>query len=270
MRVLAWNTSWNCGPDKIERQVDAVDALEVDVAFFSEWSPLPTRTTTSGKTIANNHHVRTAELDRVGLTHHVHDHASDYADRTDGVWTRQHWGVLGASRKPIRKVPTDNPTFAPGSWLEVESESSDLRLVGVRLPAWDGSDMSLRREFWQWMIEQFGRLRDTPTIALGDFNTETSYPSTRAARSHGADLLQSLTDDLGWTDVASATGQATPTFTRKNGRASRIDYAFASPALSTTPTAFAAPTTVGAHHLVGEKALSPLADHTPIIVEFEV
>lgn len=80
------------------------------------------------------------------------------------------------------------------------------------------------------MLEQFGRLSDTPTISLGDFNAETSYRSRRVARQHGADLMQSLTAELSWNDVAVATGQASPTYARNNGRTARPE----SPTCSTS------------------------------------
>lgn len=203
----------------------------------------------------------------MGFSQQVHEHASDYAGRTDGELARQHWGILAASRQPIRKIPTDNPMFAPGTWLEIQHEASGLTLVSVRMPAWEGPQAHLRRDLWEWMLEQFGRLCATPAIVLGDFNTETAYRTERTARVHGADLMGTLTSDRSWTDVAVNAGHATPTFARKDGRTARIDYGFASPAIASATLGFSAPMTVGQHHLVGEKSSSPLSDHTPVVID---
>lgn len=264
-----WNTSWNCSAERIARQNEAVRELAPDVAFFSEWSPVGERTTSGGKTIRNSHHLRSEGLSDIGLVHQVHEHVSGYADRTDGEWARLHWGILAASTSPIRKAPTDNPNFAPGTWLEVHHDHSGLTLVSVRMPAWEGPEVDRRRDLWTWMLEQFDRLRSTPAVVMGDFNTETSYRSQRTARLHGADLMHSLTAELSWSDIAAATGHASPTYASNTGRTARLDYAFASPALADRTLGFAAPTTVGAHHLVGKKASSPLSDHTPVIVDME-
>lgn len=267
MRVLAWNTSWNCGAERIARQNQAVREMAPDVAFFSEWSPRPSRTTSTGKAIRHSHHLRDEGLHEIGLVHQAHEHASDYEGRADGSWASLHWGILASSNTPISKAPVDNPTFAPGTWLEVQHEQSGLTLVSVRVPAWEGRRTALRRELWTWMLEQFERLRDTPALVLGDFNTEAAYGSVRDEQTHGADLLGSVTDSLSWTDLAACNGAAEPTFARKDGRTARIDYAFASPALPSAAIEFSAPTTIGRHHLVGERESAPLSDHTPVVLD---
>ena len=56
MRVLAWNIG-RPSPTTLRRQVDAVMALDPDVAFFSEWSPLQFRRNSAGVQTANTCHA---------------------------------------------------------------------------------------------------------------------------------------------------------------------------------------------------------------------
>jgi endonuclease/exonuclease/phosphatase family metal-dependent hydrolase len=275
MRVMSWNTNWNVSLATLAEQTDAVAELAPDVAFFSEWSPEPTRTSTSGKPIASNGHLRAPSLREIGLTHQCHEHASNYGARPER-WARLHWGILAASSEPIHKAPLDNPTFAPGSWLEVVHEPTDLVVVGVRVPAWEGSTVHLRRDLWRWMSEQFDRLADRPAIVLGDFNTEMQYPTERATLRHGGDLLRSLTRKRGWRDTFDVNPlREVSTVVRNNGRSARLDYAFASPVLAEAITTAAAPTRVGRHILAGSprdaagNKVRRLSDHSPVVVDLD-
>lgn len=165
------------------------------------------------------------------------------------------------------------PLSDPGSWLEVTHEESGLTLVGVRMQAWEGKDIHRRREFWEWMIEQFQRLESTPTIVLGDFNTEMSYGSPAKAKRFGGDLLRSLTREHGWRDPYDATRKGKqPTFWQ-NHASRRLDYAFVSPVFAGTIDAVDAPTQVGdlvtsgpSRNESGERR-GRLADHAPLVVD---
>lgn len=275
MRVMSWNTNWNISLATLADQTDAVAQLAPDVAFFSEWSPLPARTTTSGRRLNSNGHLRAPSLREIGLSHQSHDHASTYASRS-GHWASLYWGVLAASREPIRKVAIDNPTFAPGTWLEIVHEPTGLVLVGVRVPAWEGRHAHLRRELWEWMIEQFDRLADQPALVLGDFNTEMDYRTERTKLRHGGDLLRTLTRERGWSDAFDVTRtRKVHTIVRNNGRSARLDYAFASPMLKAGVAAASAPTRIGPHILAGAprdaagEKVRRLSDHTPVVVDLK-
>ncbi len=271
MRIVAWNSGWNVSAGVVRSQTAAVAALDADVAFFSEWSPLRDRVTSAGTARSSSGHLRGGELAEVGLCHQRQEHVSDRAG--DGrQWSGAYWGILAASRTPIAKTPLTPPLHAPGSWLEVTHEDTGLALVGVRMPAWEGNQMHRRRELWEWMIEQFQRLESTPAIVMGDFNTEMTYGSPSKAQRYGGDLLRSLTREHGWRDPYDATRSAKqPTFWHRSSR--RIDYALVSPAFAGTIDAVDAPTEVGdlvvsgpARTERGERR-GRLADHAPLVVD---
>lgn len=278
MRILAWNTTWNISEETVEKQTAAVAALGVDVAFFSEWSPSPTRDIGGGKKRRSAGHIRGGTLATVGLKHQCQEHVSDRLP--DGqAWSKLYWGVLAASRTPISKVEIDPPLYAPGTWLEIRHEHTNLTIVGVRVPAWSSRDLQpLRRSYWQWMLEQFDRLQRTPAIVLGDFNTETTHrPGSAQQKRQGADLLLSLTTERGWRDaVKESAGRSVPTYIRNNGRASRVDYAFISPGFTDRVQEATSPDSVDEQILLRspgsrktDKA-SGLSDHAPVMVDIEM
>lgn len=277
MRILAWNTTWNISEHTVEAQTSAVDALGADLAFFSEWSPSPTREIGGGRQRRSSGHTRGEKLESVGLKYQCHEHVLDrLCDGQD--WSKLYWGILGASRAPIRKVDVDPPLYAPGTWLEIVREDAGLTFVGLRVPAWSSREQqSLRRSYWLWMLEQFDRLQRTPSIVLGDFNTETTHkPGSARERRQGADLLKSLTTTRGWRDaVRESEGRSAPTYTRNNGRSIRVDYAFISPAFEGTLLGAHSPGSVGEHALMRRPASAAsegstgLSDHAPVVVDFE-
>ena len=179
---------------------------------------------------------------------------------------------MRASREPITKTVLLPPLHAPGSWLEVTHERSGLTLVGLRMPAWEGRSIYRRRELWEWMFEQFGRLASTPAVVMGDFNTEMHYPSESRAQTYGGDLLRSLTREHGWRDPYDATRTTKqPTFWHRSSR--RIDYALVSPAFDGSIDAIDAPTEVGDLVTSGPSRTEDgeprgrLADHAPLVIE---
>ncbi|MCC5953689.1 MAG: endonuclease/exonuclease/phosphatase family protein [Acidimicrobiia bacterium] len=275
MRVMAWNTNWNVSKSIVERQTAAVVDLAPDVAFFSEWSPSPTRTTSSGVVRTSWSHLRGPTLAEKGFVHQCHQHALDYAD-DERDWRNPFWGVLGVSREPIVKVNTEPPLFAPGIWLEVTHPSTGLTLVGARLTAWQekGRNKGLRRAAWSWMAEQFDRLAEVPAVVLGDFNTELRYRSEGLQRARGGDIFRSITRDRGWVDAFDAAEAAkTDTHVRNNGVGSRLDYAFVSPPAAGLVASAAAPEEAGEHRLLRRPATKKrpkqpgLSDHTPVMVD---
>jgi len=274
MKLLAWNTGWNSSQTGVRAQTAAVECIDPDVAFFSEWSPVPTRTASSGRVIRSNGHRRGDELAGIGLVHQCHQHVSDYAE--DGQpWTTAHWGILAASRTPIRKNPVIPPLHAPGSWLEVIDEASGLTMVGVRMPAWEGSQIHLRRDLWEWMVIQFERLTRTPTIVMGDFNTRLVYATAAEDRNFGGDLLRGLMSDAGWLDPYVLTGASPqPTYWHKGSK--RLDYALVSPGYPGSIDGISAPVVVDRHVTAGPSKTSDgrsrgrLSDHAPVVLNMSV
>ncbi len=271
MRVLAWNIGWNSGPQKIEAVAAAVDAMAPDIAFFSEWSPLPTRTIAGGRLRSNACHALGDLLRDGGLAHQSHEHVSNRGGK-DAGWRQNYWGILSASRAPIEKVDTVPPLDGAGSWLEVMLESG-VSVVGLRQLAWDGHDLPIRRAHWTWMVEQFDRLKDTPSIVIGDFNTEMPAVGGPRRTAFGDDLLWSMTDERGWRDPFDVVGLPKgPTYWKSvNGK--RLDYAFLSPALIATTTGIEAVTELDGRRISGpaRDALGEpthrLADHAPLVLD---
>lgn len=274
MRLLAWNTGWNSSHESVEAQTAAVACIDPDVAFFSEWSPVPTRTARNGQVLRSHGHRRGAELGAIGLVHQYQQHVSDYAD--DGLaWATAHWGILAASRTHIRKNPVIPPLYAPGSWLEVVDEVTGLTMVGVRMPAWEGRRAHLRRRFWEWMLIQFERLAAAPAIVMGDLNTELASTTAAKDRKHGGDLLRGLMNDVGWLDAYDFTGApAPPTYWHRGSK--RLDYALVSPAFSGAIEDIDAPVAVEDHVTAGPSkdadgsSRGRLSDHAPIVVDLSI
>jgi len=188
---------------------------------------------------------------------------SDYAGSGE-KWSTAFWGVLAAARSPITKHDVLPPLYAPGSWLEVRHHGSGLTAVGVRVPAWERQ--VLRRTFWEWMLQQFDRLRSVPTVVMGDFNTEARVESPSSDRRSGRDLLRSVTVDHGWRCPFELTGTALqPTYW--HGRPKRLDHCFVSPPLAESVRTVGSPASVGDITLAGPAGRSALSDHSPIVID---
>lgn len=272
MRVLAWNTGWNVSAGAVTAQTEAVARLAPDVAFFSEWSPQRDRVTSAGTTRSSGGHLRGPALANIGLSHQCHEHVSERAGDSR-AWAGAYWGVLAVAKTPIRKTLLTPPFSAPGSWLEVTHEDTGLVLVGVRVPAWDGRELHLRRELWLWMVEQFDRLAGTSAIVAGDFNTETSYASKSRDAAFGGDLLRSLSRERGWRDpYAETESSPQPTFWHR-ASCRRIDHAFVSPAFQGTIDSVEAVTEAEGIVLSGPardaegRSRRRLADHAPLVID---
>ncbi len=76
MRVLAWNTHWNSSVTTLEDQCDAAVDLGAEIAFFSEWSPSPSRQS-NGVGRRSNGYLRGPALATRGLPHLAQEHVSD-------------------------------------------------------------------------------------------------------------------------------------------------------------------------------------------------
>lgn len=266
MRVMAWNSNWNVSTSTIEEQCDVTAAIHPDLAFFSEWSPLPVRQMGSGERSSNGY-LRGPALAERGFRYLAQEHVADHAN--DGQeWSQKYWGILAASTSPITKVDVDLPTYAPGTWLEAHHEASGVTFVGVRMLAWE--QQRLRRDFWEWMLTQFERLATTPAVVLGDFNTELSANAKAKGRGPAV-LMHRLTADLGWRDACAA-GDPADTHIRNSGKRVRLDYAFASPALRSAISG-ASPEVLDGRRLlrVPKSKIAPgapgLSDHAPLIVD---
>lgn len=266
MRVMAWNTNWNISAETLGAQCDATALLGPELAFFSEWSPSPTRTTSSGERRSNGH-LRGPALAERGYEHLAHEHVSDRAH--DGRnWSIQYWGILAASRSPIAKVDVDVPLFAPGTWLEVRHHDSGFTFVGVRMVAWQ--EQRRRKDYWSWMLEQFERLSASPAVVIGDFNTELTAGDGSSPGRAQAKLLSTMAE-LGWRDADSSATPA-PTHIRNNGAPARLDYALVSPAAGPAVHSRAVTQIDGVRLLRipavgGVAAVAGLSDHAPVIAE---
>ena len=271
MRIVAWNGNWKSKRSTVEAQVAAVCALHADVAIFSEWSPNETRKIKGGATRRSSTYLRGALLDAAGFPFQCSEHESNHQAMDD--IRRLYWGQLAAATRPIVKASTVPPTFAAGSWLEFRHAESDLTLIGVRLPDWQSPLTGLRRDLWEWMVEQFDRLAGEQAIVMGDFNTWIDYGSSKKDRRHGSDHLRSLTALRGWQDPYAVLGRAAePTYFFGTAQR-RLDYAFVSPAFTGSVEGIQAPCVVGdvvmsgpAKSAANEPTVA-LSDHAPLVLD---
>jgi Exonuclease III len=75
-----------------------------------------------------------------------------------------------AQHRSQLNVPNIHPSVPPNV-LEVSLKSSELTVLGFRMPAFKPKDRVLKRQTWNWLLSESDRLRARPALIVGDFNT---------------------------------------------------------------------------------------------------
>jgi len=148
-----------------------------------------------------------------------HQMASDIPVRTNGV--------LVASRHPI--TVADPGT---GSWLEdrhMVMRTNGLNLVAVYLPTGP-----VKLPSWERLFQTAMRLKDEPTVLIGDFNTGKHWIDEAGATFIGPEYIDRL-ESLGYADAWRSMHPDGREYTwySSKGNGFRLDYLFASSAIAT-------------------------------------
>lgn len=233
MRIATWNLDHRLGtqPCRLEA-ADAAIALDADAVFFTEYFP------------RGQEPVFLSRLARRGWSAQVISLGSrEPANR-----------VLGVSRVPMKAEsfarPSGDTQFA-ANVLRVRFPGSGLRVLALRVPAYDARQHALTEAAWDWIEAQANALAGGPAAILGDFNAGPDSP-----RHRGGDHLRRIVA-TGW-QLATPQGAS---YYGLNGRTRVIDHLLASPRCAVSRAAFVAAT--GSHELAGSP--SALSDHAALV-----
>ena len=134
--------------------------------------------------------------------------------------------LLIAARHKFRAGDLRAPAIyssVPLNALHVEFPGTNLNLLGFRMPSGKQFDAQFRRPTWDWLIEAAARLRDKPSVLIGDFNTA---PGDRVSRC--GDGFERMSQG-GWFHALPNSGFS---FRHSSGSDRQIDHCFHSPNLS--------------------------------------
>jgi hypothetical protein len=88
-------------------------------------------------------------------------------------------------------VPHIHPSV-PSNVLQVTLDSSDIKILGFRMPSFDRRQIRLKRLVWDWLLAETEKLQGARAIIAGDFNT-----APEDSVSNCGDCLAKLTEN-GW------------------------------------------------------------------------
>jgi exonuclease III len=240
--VTAWNIRQG-GGDRAQRIVDALVAVDTDVAVLGEW-----RATSPNRLVER--------LAEVGYVHTIQqpDPLGGYA------------AVLVASRVPIESGANVYADESEGHrFVEFRAAGIPHVIAGALIPAHEsGTDRKDR--FWQYVVEEWApSVAHEPALLCGDLNTGLHYRDELGATIRCSDQMESLYR-AGWRDGwiernRSARPPAT-WYSPGYDNPFRLDHAILSPA-AIRVRSVEYPTRIGDDDVLGPGGLS---DHLPLVV----
>lgn len=236
MRIAAWNLNHRAGyvPCRPEA-VDAAMELDVDVLVFTEY--FPRQFTTAFE----------ESLKRGGWHHQLKTSAPPSS-------TEKFNHTFIAARRPMVPEILLLPCFdnqLPANTLLVHIPDYDLRLLGLRIPAYTGADRPLIRKSWEWVEQAAVLLRHHRAVILGDFNCEPESPPGK-----GGDILRRILS-TGWQKGTPAG----PSFFSKQGHRTTPDQMLHTPSVRVHDAVFQ--TECAGFYLAGSEAA--LSDHAALV-----
>lgn len=124
-----------------------------------------------------------------------------------------------AQHRSQLNVPNIHPSVPPNV-LEVSLKSSELTVLGFRMPAFKPKDRVLKRQTWNWLLSESDRLRARPALIVGDFNTAPGD-----SKAYCGDCLEELVG-RGWQHARPASGYSWRH--SQSGTERQIDHIFLS------------------------------------------
>jgi hypothetical protein len=174
MLIATWNLNNRFGKVRFRPEAaSAAIALGADVLVFNEYYLQD-----HGATFAH--------------TLHVAEWAHQEISKDTGEKANR---VLIASRLPLRPLDIQLPDFDlqfPSNVLCVSVPSLGISIVGVRVPWYEGQDVGLVANAWEWLEATAASLLDQPSIILRDLNA-----GLKSNRSRGGDNFRSILQS-GW------------------------------------------------------------------------
>lgn len=164
MRVATWNLDNRAGTRRFRPDsADAAMSLDADVLVFNEFFP--------------------------------RGHEADFRSRlTNAGWNHQRLSpdtgevanrVLVVSKVPLEPLAIELPSFDgqfPANLLCTFLPSLGISLIGVRVPAYTREYVPMILRSWEWLEATAAKLRNTPSVILGDFNVSTTSSESAGAR----------------------------------------------------------------------------------------
>jgi len=200
VKLLTWNLNHRTRPKPIPDLVpEVIKALGPDLVVLTEYVRGP------------SHDSFLARLFDLGLSHALMSPE-----------VRGENSVLIACRRHLVPGNIIAPPIAPSvpyNFLHVELPEDDLQVIGIRVPDYSKKPR-IRRACWDWLVSMAAEVITSPTIMIGDFNSDPGYP-----KSHCGDRFALLVHD-GWQLALPEKGAS---YWTPNDHAVRLDHAFVSP-----------------------------------------
>lgn len=234
MKLVAWNLGHQCREDPIHANFcESIEELCPDVLLLNEYVHGESR----GQMLAN--------LSRSGLPN------LKVSARLNG-----NNQVLIASRYELEQGDLNGPRSkshgGEANFLHVKLPRSNLELVGIRAPAYAGTEL---RSYWEALMELIRSCTSRRIVFIGDFNTDPDSLLRPTAR-----YLRALRDE-GWS-VPSPAGDWS--FISKKSVGTRIDHVIASAPIRVLSAQYVAST--ARHVLASASKGAGISDHAPIVV----
>ena len=234
MRLMTWNLNHRTRKRWVPAGVSLVTGeLGPELVVLTEYVAGP------------SHDRLIAEFRALGLKNSL---ISPYAKGQNQLLVASRWGL-----EPGEITPPELSSSVRCNFVHAEIPSQEFRILGLRIPDYSKTPR-LRRAYWDW-LEAFAREgRGTPTVMIGDFNTDPDYPRARCGDRFAA--LQ----EAGWIHAAPAAGAS---YWTSRGKGVRIDHAFATPHFAVKNTQYVRE--AGGYEIVGSR--EALSDHAVLIVD---
>jgi endonuclease/exonuclease/phosphatase family metal-dependent hydrolase len=237
MRIASWNLNHRVGMTRFRSEAaDAAIALDVDAIFFNEYFPKE-----HGTAFARR-------LTDGGWQHHlIPDEPPERANRT-----------FVTSRVPVDIDSIALPTFdhqLPANLLVVRFPGVGLRVIALRVPAYEAHQRDLTLKSWDWLELAARALVDDAAVIVGDLNISPS--SVRAGGDHFRRIR-----NAGW---SLATPEAEPSYFSATGHTSTLDHLLHTKGVRVSGAAFV--TKTGGYTLAGSSGA--LSDHAAIVAELQ-
>ena len=237
MIIITWNVNHRAVEKKIPPlMADALASLNPDVIVLTEFVPGKSRD--KFFTDLNSHG-------------YVHTRMSSFTPKENHL--------LIASRHFLNDGNIKAPPIAPSvpsNALHVYLPTQNINILGLRIPDYSKKPF-IKRKCWEWILETTEKVKESPFIFLGDFNTDPNYTKVRCGDRFNILIKQ------GWQNATPSEGAS---YWSPIGNGVRIDHAFTSNHLLIKKTQFIKQS--GQYVFVG-KDPEALSDHAILMVDLE-
>lgn len=236
MRLVSWNIGHRVKARRIDPGlVAALWSLGPDVIVLTEYVPGP------------SHPDLLAALEARSLTCRL----SESNPGHNHILIAARASLLQGDLRGSDRVPAFSSNV-----LHIGLSDPKLDVLGLRIPV--GRRIEIKSTCWDWIVEAAEKLKDRPSVLVGDFNTD---PENRRARCR--DRVSKLVG-RGWQLVIPPAGAS---YWGPAGREGRIDYAFASSHIRVRASEYV--TSSGSFAFAGRDPRGA-SDHAVFVMDFDV